>query len=96
MNIFQCESSEEGLKALENSVTVATLLLPMAFYFLMESRLSPIGKRRMSDIPMALAAFFTVDRLSLTLRNVEVRRCQKPETKTALNRSPPPRITESC
>ncbi|MGI9281202.1 MAG: imidazolonepropionase [Endozoicomonas sp.] len=46
--------SEEGVKALENSTTVATLL-PGAFYFLKESQLPPVEKLRASGIPMALA-----------------------------------------
>ncbi|WP_252176308.1 imidazolonepropionase [Endozoicomonas sp. 4G] len=46
--------SEEGVKALENSATVATLL-PGAFYFLKESQLPPVEKLRASGIPMALA-----------------------------------------
>ncbi|WP_172806866.1 imidazolonepropionase [Endozoicomonas arenosclerae] len=45
---------DEGVNALENSTTVATLL-PGAFYFLRETRLPPIDKLRASGIPMALA-----------------------------------------
>ncbi|KEQ18601.1 imidazolonepropionase [Endozoicomonas numazuensis] len=46
--------SNEGVKALENSTTVATLL-PGAFYFLQETQRPPVEKLRASGIPMALA-----------------------------------------
>lgn len=46
--------SEEGVKAISNSGTVA-VLLPGAFYFLKETQLPPILKLREHNVPIALA-----------------------------------------
>lgn len=46
--------SDEGIGALKDSGTVATLL-PGAFYYLRESQLPPIDKLRTANIPIAIA-----------------------------------------
>jgi len=46
--------SEDGVKAISKSGTVA-VLLPGAFYFLKETKLPPIPKLRENNVPMALA-----------------------------------------
>ncbi len=46
--------SQQGIEALKNSDTVATLL-PGAFYYLRETRLPPIDALRQAGIPMAIA-----------------------------------------